>query len=335
MQTLGKSLALHMIARGTLNYNRKRPLAVSYELTHACNCNCLHCDHGGMKPKERRIGAADYARLQKEHKPILVQLSGGEPTLRDDLLDIVRAVKERSGLPYLIVVTNGTNLTEELYLELVAEGVNQVSISLDFPDEQHDKFRRHKGLFARLSDLVPRLTAHGHDNVIMNTAITSWNLPFLEGCFETATRWGANISYSPYTVKRVGKTEYDITEPEQIALLDKTIGRLIELKHADGRIVNSDWTLTGIVEYFRNAGMPGCKAGERFLVVNPDGTLRPCSMWHYKFKTRQEMHEKFVKTNDCGACYVAIRAYLSENYWDLLRIHFSEKVLGRMVAGAR
>jgi MoaA/NifB/PqqE/SkfB family radical SAM enzyme len=318
-----------MIARGTLNYNLKRPLAVSYELTHSCNCNCRHCDHGGIKPGEKQIGAKEYGRLQRELKPILVQLSGGEPTLRSDLIDIVNAIKERSGLPYLIVVTNAAHLTEECYLDLVRAGVNQVSISLDFPDDRHDKFRRHKGLFSHLSELVPKLAAHGRDNIVLNTAITSWNLPYLEGCYETARKWGTSISYSPYTVKRIGAPEYDITHPTDIALLEKSIDRLVSVKHRNGRIVNSDWTLTGIVDFFKNEGTPGCKAGERFLVVNPDGTLRPCSMWNYRFNNRHEMHEQFVKSNDCSACYVAIRAYLSEDYWKLLLIHFREKVLGK------
>jgi len=47
-----------------------------------------------------------------------VQLSGGEPLLRKDLEDIVRAVKEPSGLPYTILVTNGRLFTEEKYLAL-------------------------------------------------------------------------------------------------------------------------------------------------------------------------------------------------------------------------
>lgn len=43
------------------------------------------------------------------------------------------------------------------YLELRAAGVDQFSVSLDFPDERHDEFRLHPGLFKHLSEIVPRL----------------------------------------------------------------------------------------------------------------------------------------------------------------------------------
>ncbi len=327
MKKLDKAMAARMVARGTLNYGLKKPLAVSFELTHSCTCNCLHCDHGGKKKNEKHLTAAEYRNLRAELKPILVQLSGGEPLMRSDLLDIISAVKEPSGMPYLIVVSNGSLLTEELFLECVERGVNQFSISLDFPDERHDDFRRHRGLFKHLSQTIPRLTAHGVASVIMNTAITSWNLPHLEECYEKAGEWGANISFSAYTDKRTGNPEYDIQEPEQLELLKKTMDRMIELKRDNGHVVNSDWTLTGTYEFFKNDGAPGCKAGVRYMVVNPDGTMRPCSMFDYKFKSRDEMYEQFTKHNTCDACYVSIRAYLSESYWTLLSENIRERVL--------
>jgi len=327
MKKLDKKLALLMASRGTVSFGIKRPLAVSFELTHSCTCNCRHCDHGGILRQEKNLTVDDYRKLERETKPILLQLSGGEPFLREDILEIVKAVKEKSGLPYLIIVSNASLLTEEKYLECVEAGVNQFSVSLDFPDERHDDFRRHKGLYKHLSELIPSLTAHGHDNVVMNTAITRSNLPYLEGCYEKAREWGANISFSAYTAKRTGDPEHDITEPDELDLLKKTLDRLISLKHTNGHIVNSDWTLTGTYDFFKNNGAPGCKAGERYMVFNPDGTMRPCSMYDLKYKSREEMVEKFVKTNDCDACYVSIRAYLSESYWRLLSLNVRERVL--------
>jgi MoaA/NifB/PqqE/SkfB family radical SAM enzyme len=327
MRKLDKSLAIRMIARGTISYNLKRPIGVSFELTHSCTCNCRHCDHGGKVPNEKRLGHDDYRRLERQLKPTLLQLSGGEPLLRDDLLDIVRGVKERSGLPYLIVVTNGSLLTEDIYLECVRAGVNQFSISLDFPDERHDDFRRHRGLFQRLSDIVPKLAAHGYDNIVLNTAITRWNLPYLLECHDKAVEWGVNISYSPYTSKRTGDPEFDIKDAKDLELLKETIQGLISLKKADNCVVNPDWTLSNTYDFFENGGVPGCMAGMRHMVVNPDGTMRPCSMFHYRFKDRNEMFEKFVKTNTCGGCYVSIRAYLTESYWTLLLDNVREKVL--------
>jgi len=329
MKKLGKNLAWRMASRGTVNYVTSRALAVSFELTHSCTCNCRHCDHGGLIPREKRLSAEDYRRLERDLKPILLQLSGGEPFLRDDLLDIIRAVKEPSGMPYLIVVSNGSLLTRERYEACIEAGVNQFSISLDFPDERHDDFRKYKGLYQHLAKTIPALTSLGHDNIVMNTAITRWNLPYLEQCYRRAKGWGANISFSAYTSKRTEDPEYDIQDAADLELLKKTINRILELKHSNGRIVNSDWTLTGTYEYFKNQGAPGCKAGLRYMVVNPDGTMRPCSMFDLKYSHRQEMMDDFVKGNTCDACYVSIRAYLSESYWTLLSQNVRERVFRR------
>lgn len=329
MKKLDKSLALRMATRGTVNYGLKRPLAVSFELTHSCTCNCLHCDHGGRIPREKQITAKDYKELAEELKPILLQLSGGEPFLREDLFEIIETVKKPTGMPYLIVVSNGSLLTEDKYLRCTSLGVNQFSISLDFPDERHDEFRKYRGLYDHLSDLIPRLTALGHDNIVMNTAITRWNLPYLEECYKKAKEWGANISFSAYTAKRTGESAYDIKSPEDLELLQKTLRRLIDLKRNNGRIVNSEWTLSGTYDFFKNDGAAGCKAGQRYMVVSPDGTMRPCSMFNYKFKNHREMMEKFVKNNTCDACYVSIRAYLSESYWTMLSENVKERVLRR------
>lgn len=327
MRKLDKRLAARMATRGTLNYAMKRPIAVSFELTHSCSCNCLHCDHGGRLKKEKHLLPEDYRRLERELSPVILQLSGGEPLLRPDILEVVEAVKEDTGLPYVIVVSNGSELSEELYLKCLEKGVNQFSVSLDFPDSRHDEFRRYKGLYQHLSEVIPRITSHGYGNIVMNTAITRWNLPHLEECYRKAREWGASISFSAYTSKRTGESEYDIRTEEDLGLLKRTIDRLVELKENSGGIVNSIWTLNGTYDFFLNNGAPGCKAGERYMVVNPDGTMRPCSMHDHQFEDRKTMVQQFVKNNNCDACYVSIRAYLSEGYWTLLSDNVRERVL--------
>jgi MoaA/NifB/PqqE/SkfB family radical SAM enzyme len=275
------------------------------------------------------LRADDYAELRRLLKPMVLQLSGGEPLLRRDLEEIVRAVKERSGLPYTILVTNGRLLTEEKYLALRELGINQVSISLDFPDSRHDDFRRSPGLYAHLEKLVPVLARHGHDNVALNTAITRENLPALVTIYERAKEWGVSISYSAYTPLRTGSMEHYIQSPEDLALLRKTLDRLLELRAHNGRIANPPWTLSGIHDFFRDGTVPGCNAGRRFMVVTPVGGLRPCSMFENEYASQKEILKKFVPTNQCGGCYVSIRSYLDASFWTLLKDNVSTRVLSR------
>jgi len=327
--------AARMIGRGTWSFLTDRPLVVSFEVTHSCVANCKHCDKGGIKPEpEGLMQPEDYRRLRGQLRPMAVQLSGGEPLLREDLEEIVQAVKEPSGLPYTILVTNARLLTEEKYLKLRRLGVNQFSISMDFPDERHDDFRRLPGLFANLEKLVPQLARHGHDDVVLNTAITRENLPVLRANYDRAKAWNVGISYSAYTPLRTGSMEHYISGEEDLALLRKTLDELLELKAKNGRITNSPWTLSGIYDFFKKGFIPGCNAGRRFLVVKPDGGLRPCSMFDPTYPSPQAILDEFVANNTCGGCYVSIRAYLDASFWTLLKDNVKTHVLQRNGGGS-
>ncbi len=319
-----------MIARGTWSFWTERPLVVSFEVTHSCTANCQHCDKGGIKPEPPGLlQPEDYRRLRAAMKPMAVQLSGGEPLLRNDIEDIVRAIKEPSGLPYTILVTNGRLLTEFKYLTLRALGVNQFSISLDFPDERHDDFRRSPGLFAHLAKLVPALARHGFDDVVLNTAITRHNLPVLRAVYDKAREWGVSISYSAYTPLRTESMEHYINSPEDLELLKRTLDELMELKAKNAPIANPPWTLSGTYDFFKEGSIPGCNAGRRFLVVNPDGRLRACSMYDQTYGSHEELMEGFVAHNTCGGCYISMRAYLDASFWTLLKDNVRTRVLAR------
>ncbi len=319
-----------MVARGTWSFVTERPLVVSFEVTHSCTANCQHCDKGGIKPEPPGLlHAEDYARLRAQFKPLAVQLSGGEPLLRKDIQEIVRAIKEPSGLPYTILVTNARLLTEEKYLALRGLGVNQFSISMDFPDERHDEFRRSPGLFNHLSELVPKLGKHGFGDVVLNTAITLENLPTLRAGYEKAHEWGVQISYSAYTPLRTGSLDHYISSPQDLELLRRTMGELLELQGKNGHITNSPWTLSGTYDFYKTGSIRGCQAGRRFLVVKPDGGLRPCSMFEPTYPSQKDILKEFVAKNQCGGCYVSIRAYLDASFWTLLKDNVRTRVLRR------
>jgi len=330
MRAIPLNRALRMIARGTWSFCIDRPLIVSFELTHSCVADCRHCDKGGIKPDPPGLlRANDYLRLRSTLKPMAVQLSGGEPLLRKDLEEIVRAVKEPGGLPYTILVTNGRLLTEAKYLSLRALGVNQFSISLDFPDARHDDFRRSPGLYAHLAELVPTLARHGYDDVALNTAITRENLRALTAICDRAKEWGVAISYSAYTPLRTRSMEHYISTVEDLEELRQTLDELLARKRGNGRIANSPWTLSGIYDFFRHGSVPGCNAGRRFMVVTPDGGFRPCSMFEQNFSSQREILRDFVPYNQCGGCYVSIRSYLDASFWTLLKDNVSTRVLAR------
>lgn len=308
-----------LAGRGIRNYVTKRPLVVSYEVTLSCNCNCRHCDLGGIRKDEQQLKPVDYARLSRLLNPPVVQVSGGEPLLRQDLLDVISSIKQSPGVPYAILVTNGGLLNEGNYLQLREAGVNQFSVSLDFPDQRHDEFRRHRGLYKHLDETIPRLAEFGYRDIILNAAITKANLREILPLAEKAKEWNVSISYSAYTPLRTGAKEYCVDTEEDLKVLRQAVSELMELKRRSDHITNSEAVLLDTLRFFEQGYMPNCKAGIRFLCVMPDGAFVPCAMHRDRYFAQGELIREFSETNQCGGCYTSIRAYSDRPFLGLLK----------------
>ncbi len=318
--------APRLIWHGTKNFFSSRPIVVSFETTLSCNADCKHCDLSGGIPDETRMAPEKYRDYVKRFMPPVIQLSGGEPFLRRDLLDIVKNVKLSPFFPYAILVSNGWMLTEEKYLTLREAGVNQFSVSLDFPDTRHDDFRAIKGLFERLDRNIPTLARHGHGDVVLNTAITSANIRELPAIVETARRWGVCMSFSIYTPLRTGNRDYVVAHPDDVAYMEEIFSKCRRKEPPFDTVVNSGYNLDGLLRFVREGEIPNCSAGKRFLVVRPDGQLNPCSLQRIQFDTQQNMLEDFCQSNTCGGCYVSIRSYVEISFPKLLWENVSMRV---------
>jgi MoaA/NifB/PqqE/SkfB family radical SAM enzyme len=258
-------------------------------------------------------------------RPCVVQVSGGEPLMRDDVVEIVRTIKSGDSVPYTILVSNWSHMTAAKYLALREAGVDQFSVSLDFPDERHDAFRVYPGLYRHLEDLIPRLAKLGHDDIVLNSCITSENVGEIGRIADKAREWGVNLCYSAYSARRTGCRDYFLDAPEQLAELNRQLDAVEERRDATNWIVNAPTTLEATRQYFGNRGTPGCKAGLRFLVVTAEGALQPCSMQfqRYRLEDREQMIEEFTQHNACEECYVSIRSYLDKSFPQLLKENVS------------
>lgn len=321
MRKVPLSESLKIIARGSANWLAERPIVVSFEVTDACTCYCKHCDHGGPRDESRNLKPADYRRYMEVLKPCVVQVSGGEPLMRNDLAAVVSNIKGGDTIPYIILVSSWSLMTPERYIELRNAGVDQFSVSLDFPDNRHDDFRGYPGLYDQLNDVIPKCAAMGFDDIVLNTCITSANLPEINAAADQAQRWGVNICYSAYSARRTGCRDYFPGSPEQLAVLREQLDRIDSRRLSNNYIVSAPTTLAATRKYFEDGGAPGCKAGKRFLVVTADGMLQPCSMQFRRYPLDQQarMVDEFTNNNTCDECYVAIRSNLDKSFPVLLR----------------
>jgi len=308
MKNISTNLALNMLSSGMKNLLTGNPLAISFEITHSCNANCSHCDKDGFIPNEKLAPPEKFNELYLQLRPLFAQVSGGEPLLRKDYLDIVKLFRSHGTMPMISFVSNASLMTPEKYKELTAAGVNQFSFSLDMPDERHDQNRQIPGLFKHLSTIVPQMTALGFHNITMICVIRKQSLPYLIDIARTAFRWNASIIFSSYTALRTHSEEHSLRTPEELQLLRQQIDKLIDMRRQGAPIYNTETVFKGMIQFFETGNIPNCKTGIRHLVVNPDGSLVPCAMHKISFATQSDLIRNFTRHNTCGSCYVPLRA---------------------------
>ena len=311
LESPGRSLSL--IGRGLKNYLLKRPLAVSFEITHACNADCRHCHLGGPF-EETRATAREYGEICRKLRPVIAQLSGGEPLLRRDLADIVREFRVPGRPPYIIVTTNGALLTAERYADLRAAGVDEFSVSLDYPDERHDDFRGLPGLFGKISRLAEGLAASDSSALTLCCVVQSDNFRDLPQLAELARSWGVRINFSAYTPLRTHDRGYLIAGPD-LEELRAVARRLLEFRKDNGTVFTTEYAFNNMIRYFEKGEFPACRAGYRFCNVNPDGTFSPCGLIITRYPALDGLRKGFASTNTCGRCLTSIRLNSEKSFW--------------------
>ncbi len=311
VSALKRSLLLG--GRGISNYLRNRALSVSFEVTRSCNAKCKHCHLRGTIPDEVRATAADYAQRCRELRPVVAMVSGGEPLLRKDLEEIIKTLKKEGKAVYITMTTNGALFTKKRYDSLREAGVDLFSLSLDYPDERHDDFRGIPGLFNKIVRLLEEIQHLKDKAMTFSCVVQRENFRDLPQITEFARNWGVKLNLSTYTWLRTNKKEYLIPEDE-LEELENIIKKLREHKKMFNTIIASEYTFKKMLEYFKNLSVGNCRAGEKFLIVNPDASLSPCGLHIGNYTSQKELIADFLKNNTCANCMTSIRANTEKSF---------------------
>ncbi len=285
---------------------------INLEVTKRCNARCDFCDYWQEKAARE---LADYVPVLKRLKPLSVGLTGGEPLLRKDLVQVIAGLRRNFGFLFISLITNGALLTRERGLELWRAGLDELSISLDYFDERHDQGRKIPGLVEHILEVVPQLTAAGV-NLCFNVVIKRGNYLELPAMVERAAAMGVKISLSTYNCWRVNNDDY-MVEREELTRLRGVLEELKQLKQRLGNITTSTYYLDRVAEFFEKRGISGCTAGVNWVQVTPDGMFKCCSdhpvAGHYT-----EWHEGFFEKTDCDRCWYSCRGAAQEP-WTMAR----------------
>ena len=242
-----------------------RPYVVSWNLTYRCNLACEHCylDAGGT-PLVGTENFADRSELGTEEcfrvideiaafaPECLTILTGGEPLLRRDILEIVRRAAER-GL-WVVVGTNGVSITENLARRLAEAGARGLSLSLDALDpDRHDHFRKVRGAWRNTVEGAEILNRTGLPFIVQTTA-GSHNLGELDAIADFAHDRLAAKVWNLYFLVPTGRGQFvsDISP----AQYDEVLASLyrIQRKYDRRMLVNAKCAPHYIKTVLENAG---------------------------------------------------------------------------------
>jgi len=253
----------------------RKPVLRSVELavTYQCQCACDMCYAEKLADAGRKILTVDQIRTLWEqcHRlgAIHVNITGGEPLLRKDLCDVIRALKPDSTMVSL--VTNGVLLTPERIDRLTAAGLRYLQISIDsLNPQEHDRMRGVPGCFRKAIDGAAYAKSIGLP-VCLSTVISHDALKTPEKIWEMI-RFAEKMD--TFLLLNLAATAGGWTDRKDELLTQEDMALVAEFRKHPA--VRQD-----VMYNFR--GKSGCPAGTEKLYVTAYGDVTPCDMVHISF----------------------------------------------------
>jgi MoaA/NifB/PqqE/SkfB family radical SAM enzyme len=276
---------------------------VHFEVTMRCNAGCSFCDYWKTDASAKATELKSFADAARRFTPMMITFTGGEPTLRRDLEDVIAEVTRAVPICYRTLITHGGMLTVERAQSLWDAGLAQIAVSLDYLDERHDAARKIPGLSAKILRTVPEIAARGM-TVRFNTVIKDDNLDQIMPIVHHAKAIGAGVNLSVYTDFKNGNRAHMIRD-EQSQQLQEVVKEVIAFKQKNrGVISSSDWYIEQIPRWIAGELKDPCRAGETTIHIDPVGQVRRCP--DFQPTGSWQDHTRYEPIS-CDRCYYACR----------------------------
>ncbi|MBC6496777.1 MAG: pyrroloquinoline quinone biosynthesis protein PqqE [Alphaproteobacteria bacterium GM7ARS4] len=252
------------------------PLALLAELSHRCPLQCPYCSNPlVLEERRREMGTEEWQRVFQEAAQLgmhQVHVSGGEPTVRKDLEELIEEC-DRVGL-YTNLITSGVLLDEGRLRLLKEKGLNHVQVSFQDTDEDNaDRIGGYKGGHRKKIEVSRMVRALGLP-LTVNAVMHRQNLEHVEDFIELALVLGAQrieiaqVQYYGWALKN--RAAFMPT----YAQLEKATAQVeAARKRLKGRL-EIDYVVPDYYAQRPKNCMGGW--GRQFMYVNPSGEVLPC-----------------------------------------------------------
>jgi mycofactocin biosynthetic radical S-adenosylmethionine protein MftC len=285
-----------------LKHGLDAPICLTWELTYACNLQCIHClsSSGRRDPRELTTAQAKAVIEELQRLQVFyVNLGGGEPMLRHDFFEIIEhAIAHDVGVKFS---TNGTFIDAAAARRLAAINYLDIQISLDGLDAATNDGVRGAGSYATARRAMDNLTEAGFGPFKISIVVTRHNVDQLDGFKQLADSYGAQLRVTRLRPSGRGAASWHELHPtqDQQRQIYRWLRANSEARAASDTRANNEGAatttglpvLTGDSFFHLNAlgeplpGLNMCGAGRVVCLIDPVGDVYACPfVLHDDFK---------------------------------------------------
>ena len=249
------------------------PICLTWELTYACNLQCVHCLSSSGVRDPRELTTAEAKALIDELQRMQVfyiNIGGGEPMVRRDFFELIEyAIEHRVGVKFS---TNGTFIDRAAARRLAAMDYLDVQISIDGVDAATNDPVRGEGSYAAARSAMDHLQSAGFGPFKISIVVTRHNADQLDGFKALADSYGAQLRVTRLRPSGRGAESWHDLHPT--ADQQRQVYRWL--------LANGERVLTGDSFFHLNAlgeplpGLNMCGAGRVVCLIDPIGDVYAC-----------------------------------------------------------
>jgi len=258
------------------------PICLTWEITYACNLQCVHClsSSGTRDPRELSTDQAKAVLDElRDLQVFYINIGGGEPMIRKDFFEILEHAEANDiGVKFS---TNGTYITAENARRLAAMNYLDIQISLDGVDAATNDAVRGKGSYATAIAAMNHLRDANFGQFKISVVVTRHNVDQLDAFKALADSYGAQLRITRLRPSGRGADTWDELHPTQQQ----------QRQIYDWLMKHGENVLTGDSFFHLNAfgeSLPGlnlCGAGRVVCLIDPIGDVYACPfVIHDQFK---------------------------------------------------
>jgi MoaA/NifB/PqqE/SkfB family radical SAM enzyme len=273
------------------NYPRILPISLTFSVTYRCNSRCKTCNVWKKRTDEFALDEYEKTFESLGSVPYMLVLSGGEPFLRDDIVDICRSAYDNCRPGIVTIPTNGIlndkipGRVSEIAKSCPATQI-VINLSIDGIEERHNEIRGVKDNFEKSMKTYKALLALEHPNleIGIHSVISRFNvneIPNIYRKFQTVKgiKYITEIAEERVELDTIGK-EITPAYDDYVKAIDFLIDELKKERFTGIAKITQEFRL----EYYRmvkkviseKRQIIPCYAGFASAQVAPDGDVWQC-----------------------------------------------------------